>query len=169
MITGTEKLILFNQYEILKSLNPNEAEYYEQNQKILEYGSDSDIEELTSSLTGTSEQISNETVEILNMFRELEYAYTKIFSSTNSKYEYSAMFKGFDGNEETDHYCYCKHLINHLNLFEEFKDRELNSHFPVINRYRKMLDYYNTIKNSRKVSFYKKPMTMKEFEFIIEG
>ena len=44
MITDTEKLILFNQYEILKFLNPDETDFYEQNQKVLEYGSESDIE-----------------------------------------------------------------------------------------------------------------------------
>lgn len=98
MITDTEKLILFNQYEILKFLNPDETDFYEQNQKVLEYGSESDIEELSSFLIGTSEEVKKETFDILQMFRDLEDAYEKFFNST-SEYKYSAKFRGFDGNE----------------------------------------------------------------------
>lgn len=75
MITDTEKLVLFNQYEILKFLNPDETDFYEQNQKVLEYGSESDIEELSSFLIGTSEEVKKETFDILQMFRDLEDAY----------------------------------------------------------------------------------------------
>ncbi|HBI91490.1 MAG TPA: hypothetical protein DDY58_03100, partial [Terrisporobacter glycolicus] len=34
-LTKKERLILYNQYEILKSLNPDEKEYYEIDQEIL--------------------------------------------------------------------------------------------------------------------------------------
>lgn len=168
MIKGIEKLILFNQYQILKHINPDNADVYEQNQKVLEYGSDSDIEDLSSFLFGTSEEVKKETFDILQMFSDLEYAYEKSFNS-NSEYEYSAKFRGFDGNEEAEHYCYCKHLINNEDRYTEFKGRELNSHCPVINRYRRMLDNYNTTIEYRKDGFYKKPMTLREFEFIING
>lgn len=168
MITDTEKLILFNQYEILKFLNPDETDSYEQNQKVLEYGSESDIEELSSFLIGTSEEVKKETFDILQMFRDLEDAYEKFFNST-SEYKYSAKFRGFDGNEEPEYYCYCKHLIIDEDRYSEFKGRELNSHFPVINRYRKMLNCYNITNEKRIGNFYENPMTLKEFEYIIQG
>ena len=45
-VSKKERLVLFNQYEILKCLNPDDTDYYRKNQAILEYGSPKDIESL---------------------------------------------------------------------------------------------------------------------------
>ena len=52
MINNFQKLISYNQYEILKKLDADNREYYEQCQKIIENGSESDIEDLTYFLNG---------------------------------------------------------------------------------------------------------------------
>lgn len=74
-----EKLILYNQYEILKNLCPDEKEkeYYEDEQKTIMYGSDSDIEETASNFFGTSEEVKEEVYGILEMFRWLECSFKK--------------------------------------------------------------------------------------------
>jgi uncharacterized protein len=38
MLTKTERLLLWNQYEILKHLDPDEIKNYEKNQEILKIG-----------------------------------------------------------------------------------------------------------------------------------
>lgn len=65
MINNFQKLISYNQYEILKKLDADNREYYEQCQKIIENGSESDIEDLTYFLNGTSEYVKKETYDIL--------------------------------------------------------------------------------------------------------
>ena len=75
MVSKIEKLILYNQYEILKNLCPDEKEYYEDEQKTIMYGSDSDIEETASNFFGTSEEVKEEVYGILEMFRWLECSF----------------------------------------------------------------------------------------------
>ncbi len=47
-------------------------------------------------------------------------------------------FTGFDGNNETEYYGIARFLIDDLERFSIFKGRDLNSHMPSIDRYRRM-------------------------------
>jgi uncharacterized protein YfbU (UPF0304 family) len=55
-------------------------------------------------------------------------------------------FRGFDGNNETEHLGIARFLINELNRFSHFKDRDLNSHMPSIDGYRRMLRVFEPMK-----------------------
>jgi len=44
-------------------------------------------------------------------------------------------FKGFDGNEESEHHAYARFLIETQGKWEESKDAELNSHWPMLEQY----------------------------------
>lgn len=72
-----------------------------------------------------------ETFNILDMFRTLHYPYSNL--SPDDKDEltrycrYIPNFKGFDGSND-DHYWITKTIINDLNLYDEFKTIDLNSH-----------------------------------------
>lgn len=167
MIDNFQKLIVYNQYEILKKLDIDNQDYYEQCQKNIEHGSESDIEDLSSFLSGTSEDVKKETYDILEMYSNLEEAQDKLnLLDGNIR---KVTFYGFDGNEETDHYCYCKYIVNDEGKYSEFSNRELNSHFPHLNTYRVMLERYKKIVAERDRLFYEIPMTLKEFEFIVKG
>jgi len=48
-------------------------------------------------------------------------------------------FEGFDGNNETAHMSTARFIIKHLDKFEAFKDRDLNSHSPSLDMHRRML------------------------------
>lgn len=169
MINNFQKLISYNQYEILKKLDADNREYYEQCQKIIENGSESDIEDLTYFLNGTSEYVKKETYDILEMYSNLEDAQEKL--TLNNENTGKVTFTGFDGNEEAEHYNYCKYIVNDEGKYSEFSDRELNSHFPHLNTYRAMLERYKkiVIERGKDKLFYEKPMTLKEFEFIVKG
>lgn len=143
MISAIEKLLLYNQYELLKKLYPEEKDYYEDEQKTIEYGSDSDIEEMASGFRGTSEEVAEEVYKILHMFRDLSFSFSKY--NPGEELPHSIRFLGFDGNEETEHYWYCNYLINYAHRYEEYLDVELNSHSNTLNRYRRMLQKYSEI------------------------
>jgi len=66
-VSKKERLVLFNQYEILKCLNPDDTDYYRKNQAILEYGSPKDIESLFDFIESTTDEVADEVHEILSM------------------------------------------------------------------------------------------------------
>lgn len=53
------------------------------------------------------------------------------------------VFTGFDGNNETELLVVTDFIINKLQRFEEFKDRDLNSHAPIIGTYSRVLSAFN--------------------------
>lgn len=57
-------------------------------------------------------------------------------------------FRGFDGNNETEHYGVAGFLINDMKRFERFKGRDLNSHMPSIESYRRMLAVFLPIRQT---------------------
>jgi uncharacterized protein YfbU (UPF0304 family) len=56
------------------------------------------------------------------------------------------VFPGFDGNNETEHLSIAKFMIDKLNRFPMFKDRGLNSHFPMLEIYRNMLEGFEPMR-----------------------
>lgn len=47
-------------------------------------------------------------------------------------------FAGFDGNHETEYMSIARFLVEKMGRFERFKGRELNSHMPMVQRYKQM-------------------------------
>lgn len=54
-------------------------------------------------------------------------------------------FRGFDGNNETEHLGIADHLVNKMGRFAQFKGRSMNSHMPTLARYRSMARLYVTM------------------------
>lgn len=96
----------------------------------------------------------SEVVDILDMFSFIESSYGKL-SPEDQQYvkeqnEYAGIwlvFDGFDGNNESDYYGIANFLIKDMGRFSEFKSRRLNSHRPVLVRYRKMLSVFDSIRH----------------------
>jgi hypothetical protein len=57
-------------------------------------------------------------------------------------------FRGFDGNNETEYLGVSRFLIEHLDRFTHFKGRDLNSHMPSIEAYRRMYEVFKPMRNS---------------------
>lgn len=91
-----------------------------------------------------------ETAEILTMWRIIEISYQALSAPERERVAREAApfgaddvrFEGFDGNDDA-HYSITCFLVEHLERFQELKGRELNSHGPVIESYRRMLPIYN--------------------------
>lgn len=86
-------------------------------------------------------------VDILDMWFFIERAAKKLPEQELAKLKentgYSFFdFEGFDGNNEGEYYSTALFIVNKLNRFTHFKNRELNSHSPSIDMYERMLDVF---------------------------
>jgi hypothetical protein len=58
-----------------------------------------------------------------------------------------ASFPGFCGNYETEHLTASGFLVQKLGRFERFFDRDLNSHIPLVDAYRRMLALFDPMRS----------------------
>jgi uncharacterized protein YfbU (UPF0304 family) len=91
-----------------------------------------------------SPEVVTEVVDILEMWSQIEWSFGRLPRDAQDRVEAEAgydrsmfRFLGFDGNEESEHFSVASFMIEKLGRFESFKDRELNSHLPVLNGYRR--------------------------------
>lgn len=96
-----------------------------------------------------------EVTSILQMWEVIEFQYGKL--STREQEDVKAQaevadeevaFGGFDLNDETNHYSIAVFLIRSLKRFRTFKDRDLNTHYPVLDGYRRMLAIFEPMKRN---------------------
>lgn len=99
----------------------------------------------------------SEVVNVLDMWEGIELSYDRLSSEertflkeTKSISRKEVEFDGFDGNEEPDHYRVATIMIEDMDRFRHFKGRYLNSHFPWLNRYRRMLRSLGSAEASRR-------------------
>lgn len=92
-------------------------------------------------------------VKVLDMWSFIEEAYAKFSPEQRAQiaeevgpWAKTVEFHGFDGNNEASQYSIARFLINDMNRFSRFKDRDLNSHSPTEARYRRMSALFETIR-----------------------
>lgn len=85
-------------------------------------------------------------LDILEMWSVIEYSYVQFNDEEKDKLAVEAepfgrnpLFRGFDGNNETEFLVATDFIINKLDRFEEFKGRDLNSHMHKMEGYLRML------------------------------
>jgi len=90
-----------------------------------------------------------EVVNILDMWSFIEESIERCDEESRQQIEEAIgplgrdpRFHGFDGNNETEHMAIASFLVNDLDRFTRFGGRSLNSHMPVIDRYRRMLPIF---------------------------
>jgi uncharacterized protein len=89
-------------------------------------------------------------VNVLDMWRFVEDSYTKLPKKdralVDNEAELGAKFVGFDGNNEGAHMAIAGFLIEKMGRFSEFKGRDLNSHWPTVPRYARMLRVFEPMR-----------------------
>lgn len=93
----------------------------------------------------------SEVVDILDMWTFLESGFKGLSKAEKEKVaaaidRSAVVFPGFDGNNESEQYAIARHLIDVMGRWSNFKGRELNSHFPAIDGYRRMLSVFLPIR-----------------------
>jgi uncharacterized protein len=99
--------------------------------------------------------IVREVGDFLEMWSFIERAYKALSPSDKTRVGTEAepfgkevQFRGFDGNYEGEYISVASFLINHLDRFVWFKGRDLNSHMPSIEPYRRMYALFVPLRSS---------------------
>ena len=100
-----------------------------------------------------SPRVVSEVVAVLDMWSFVESSYEKRSANDKKRIRSEAepfdeKFSGFAGNDETYHLAIANFMINDLGRFGRFKGRDLNSHFPYVDGYRRMLTVFNPMRPS---------------------
>lgn len=97
-------------------------------------------------------EIVKEVLDILDMWSMIERSYANLSEASKQFVDKEAapfgkdpMFRGFDGNNESEYLGTASFLVNDLDRFEEFKGRDFNSHCPSIDTYNRMLTVFKPI------------------------
>jgi len=102
-----------------------------------------------------SPELVREVVAILDMWDVLEHHYEQLgetdrgrVASEAEPFGANVMFEGFYANEENSHYSIAEFLIKRLGRFPKFENRDLNSRWPVVGWYRRMLRVYEPMRKT---------------------
>lgn len=146
-----ERLLLINQYEILSRLDPENNDIYARNIEILEQGYKAHYSDFVEWMSDDiPEEVTNEALDILNMYRELKFSYLDLDEKEKKKVDEKELkFRGFDGNNEGVYMNYVRFFIHKLDRFDELRDEyeDYNTHMPMLSKYRRMLNVLDSIKD----------------------
>jgi len=146
-LTKKDRVIIANQLKILEKLYPDEAKYYANHRKAVEYGFKLHYSWIAEHIDDDemSEEECKEVLNVLDMHRAITYSYNRIKDQTDLTVD-DVRFRGYDGNNETRQFSYTNYFITDLGRFDELRfDAEypdFNSHCPMVEKYRRMLDIW---------------------------
>lgn len=150
-----DRIFLSNQYKILSKLNPEESNYYDNLVKILEYGYELHYNELEQNF---SDEFSKEKAKFVLDILEL-YSIMLLSIKNNSSIKIDTKevdFKGFDGNNEWEYLNYAIYFLYDLDRYRELHKennyRYYNTNSRTIEKYKKMLEKYNSYGNKHSLS-----------------
>ena len=100
-----------------------------------------------------SPAVVSEVVNILDMWSHVEFSFERLPADAQARVEAEtgytrSMFRfvGFDGNHESEHMGVAGFMIEDVGRFESFRGRELNSHHPVLDLYRRQYRAFEPIR-----------------------
>lgn len=140
-----DRLILINQYKILARLDTNDSNYYKELIQILENGYEIFYSLLDQWIDEEMPKDESRFVlNILDLYRAIEDVKRRTKNDELTQHHYG-VFKGFDGNNESEYLGFTRFLIEIQGKFQEqkqyyYQNDHLNSHCPMLDKYRRMLD-----------------------------
>jgi uncharacterized protein YfbU (UPF0304 family) len=100
-----------------------------------------------------SSAVLRKVVDVLDMWSFLEAGYGKLSKKEKDRVAAEAeplgedvVFRGFDGNGESEYIGVARFMIEQLDRFTEFKGRDLNAHMPTIESHSRMLTVFGPIR-----------------------
>lgn len=136
-----DRTMLRNQYKILSHLDPDSSIKYDQIIESLELGLDHHDDTMHTPVI--SPDIHKFTLDVINM-------YDALMRSENNYYDIT--FPGFSGSEEKDYMYVIEYNVKQDKRYLH-GGHCINSHYPMVDVYRRQLDVYNEIMSARKELF----------------
>lgn len=152
------RLLLLNQYRLLGATKAIPSKDADDAVKALQQGFALDIEHLieTEVWGEFSSDSCQEVRDILNMYRIIHNSIRRMDAEVQSRLHELpwAVFEGFDGNNETEHYAYTQYLLKDRGLWAELytQDMSLNTHSETLHKYRTMLSVFKAGRTSGDLS-----------------
>ncbi|MDR6635966.1 uncharacterized protein YfbU (UPF0304 family) [Phyllobacterium sp. 1468] len=140
--------MLFNQYEILKKLDPQKSSLYTRHQEVVEKGFESLYEDLGISKTTLSKEEAQEMDDILALFRAIRASSGGAVSNMPGKME----FVGFGSGQPDERFAYANFLSNILKFPQEVSNSPDNRPELQLEKYRTMLKRWDEIGRKRELS-----------------
>jgi len=149
-----DRLILYNQYEILKTLNSEESKEYELMQNIVVNGFKFNYDELITGFSNETPKLISEFVfDVLQMYRALNNSLSELLPEEQQQIDKKDItYAGFDGNEEGSYYTYANFVLEDLDRYGEIYNHgkvELNSHRNMLNKYSRMISTWKEVEPDR--------------------
>lgn len=138
-----ERQLFVQQLKILAELKPKERTYYTKHINALEQGYEFHYGEVFDNLSETmSPRECREILDILDMFSDLRFSYSLLDDKSEIDAE-EIEFAGFDGNHELKQMQYAEYCTLERDRFNSLHSRikkhGVNSHWPMLEEYRRML------------------------------
>ena len=154
-ISPLERWMISNQLKILESLYPEDAESLAVQREAVECGYEFayDIIPPVDPDTMTEEE-GREVWDTLDMFRAIDYSIGKL--GTNDFEDHSQRrFRGYDGNIESNFMAFTSYTVKRLGRWTDLpmeKPDYFNSHYPMRDRYKRMLEEWKRISSEKRFS-----------------
>lgn len=147
-LSKKDRLLLINQYTLLKQGAPENAEYYDEMIEILQNGYSIYYSLLDAWI---SDDMPNEegqlVLDILSIYSMIEeYKRNKPDDHEISRHK-AAIFKGFNADLEAQYFCFTNFLIERQQKFGELQQYSeqtfnFNSEEPQADKYRRMIEIW---------------------------
>jgi uncharacterized protein YfbU (UPF0304 family) len=147
-LTHFERLVLLNQYRLLKLVDPTgERSTYATYAEILEGGFEGEYHRIEQTLSEPplSETECSEAIDILEMMSVVHRVYDALHDKSGVR---NVRYKGFAGNspEELRYLAYARFLTGTDGRWSDLKNHDNhNSHFPSLPGYRAMLAVWKSL------------------------
>lgn len=161
-LTKLQRLRLCNQYKILAALSDDDgagsdSQHYNQMIEALEQGYTTVYERAFDFFSDDVDDAKQEyVVDVLRMFRALNVCAAKHDPDGKLAANPNSRFIGFDGNEETDEYAFCRYVLftlgDYADVAETLPNGESNSHAPTADRYEAMLRKWRQTAKTRSLT-----------------
>jgi uncharacterized protein len=156
-LTKKDRLLLINQYRILAAIDKPEESHYLELIEILQNGYEifySSVGEWISD--DMPEKEGRFVLNVLDLYRAIEDAKRSTRDPSLLEHHF-AVFPGFDGNNEAEYLGFCRFLIEKQGKFQEqeqylSQNDGMNSHMPMVDKYRRMLIAAGDITAVRRLS-----------------
>ena len=156
-LTKLERIMLINQFEILKTINKDDKEHYKKIIKTLEIGATSQYHCFMGEMDDEiSEDIQTFVCDVLDMYCHLETSYGNLSTSDQAKINKSdILYKGYDKKYDFKHAVFSQHILEDMGLYKDIYISYMKISNPCgisKERYAQMLTQLNDVINKRGVS-----------------